>query len=311
MNRHLTICYISTRKENQFHWFVESLIPQVKDEDDISVVMVDANCEEKTTYKGICNGKFTIETIPSVRTPPMPNVWNGKHRLTKENWFNASAYRNTGLCMAPDGWLAYCDDLSVLGPHWLQSVRESIAGNYCVLGTYEKHNKMIVEDGKLIYSQPYSTDARWNHAKGDVTSCGGDWLYGCSLAGPVQAFLDVNGWPSSLTGGLGSEDYCMGIAIGNTSKYSFRFDRRMKTIESEEMHYLGEKFKKSDYGVSPADKSHAALNTAKQSQWFPQHFGGAFDNISDLRQHILNGGEFPIPAHPIHEWFTKQLLSEL
>lgn len=304
---HLTIVYVTTRKENQFHWFADSLVSQLKEGDDISVVVVDSNLKNVNRSDVFWN----VEKIPLVTTPPKPSVWQGEHRLTKENWFAASNARNTGLCFAPDGWIAYVDDLSVLGPHWLQSVREAMAGNYIVLGTYEKHNKMIVENGKLISSEPYSMDSRIHNISGEISSCGGDVLYGCSLAGPVQAFLDVNGWPEALCDGLGSEDYCMGIAIGNTHKYSFRFDKRMKTIESEELHYVGEKFKKSDFGISPNDKSHAALNTAKQSKWFPQYLGDNFGTISDLRQHILNGGEFPIRKHPEHEWFLGTQLKDL
>ncbi len=305
----LTICYVTTRKENQFQWFADSLRDQLTAEDvdnGLRIVVVDANAKELS----ISTEFNKVSDVDFILTPPKPSIWQGPHRLTKENWFAASNARNTGLCFSPDGFLAYVDDLSVLGPHWLQSVREAMAGNYIVLGSYEKHNKMIVENGKLIYSQPYSVDSRINHIRGDVTSVGGDFLYGCSLAGPVQAFLDVNGWPEWCDS-LGSEDYCMGICIGNTGKYSFRYDRRMQTIESEEMHYLGEKYKKSDWGVSPNDCSHAALNMAKQSKYFEQYYGDGFANISELRQHILNGGEFPIRLHPDRHWFTKQLLSEM
>ena len=311
MSQHLTLVYVTTRKDNRFQWFVDSLCDQLTSEDverGLSIVLVNAT-HESSPFKTSDFNK--IEGVEFIRTPPKPCIWQGPHRLTKENWFAASNARNTGLCFAPDGWIAYVDDLSVLMPHWLQSVRESMAGNYIAIGTYEKHNAMVVEGGRITYSKPYSMDSRWNHSHGDITVCGGDWLFGCSLAGPVQAFLDVNGWPETLCDGLGSEDYCMGICIGNTGRYQFRFDRRMKTIESEELHHVGEVFKKSDFGVSPKDKSHAALGTAKQSKWFPQYFGEGFPTISDLRQHVLNGGEFPIRKHPEHCWFTGTHLSEL
>lgn len=306
MNQHLTICYVTTRKDNKFKWFSYSLLNQLQQGDDISVVVVDAHCEENGA-RPLLNEGVNVEML---RVPPKSCVWQGPHRLTKKNWFAASNARNTGLCYAKDGWIAYVDDLSVLGPHWLQSVREAMAGNYIVFGSYEKHTNMIVENGTLAYSKLYSRDSRLNHVTTDLTSVGGDYLYGCSLAGPVQAFLDVNGWPEWCDG-LGSEDYCMGICIGNTNKYSFRYDRRMATVESEELHHVGEVFKKSDFGVSPRDKSHAALNMAKQSTWFNQYYGEGFPTISDLRTHILNGGEFPVRLHPQHCWFTGTALSEL
>lgn len=307
MNQHLTIAYISNREENKFEWFADSLTSQLGVGDSISLVVVNSNYKSRGSHLHFQN----IADFPATLTPPKPNIWNGPHRLTKQNWFAASNARNTALCLAPDGYIAYVDDLSVLMPGWLQSVREAMEGNYIALGTYEKWKNLKVENGLVKGGELYSKDSRFHKTGGDVVSCGGDWLFGCSLAGPVQAFLDVNGWPEALCDGLGSEDYCMGIAIGNTNKYSFRFDKRMKTIESEELHHVGEVFKKSDFGVSPNDKSHAALNTAKQSTWFPQYFGEGFPNISDLRKHVLAGGEFPIRKHPENCWFSGKPLSEL
>lgn len=299
----LTVCYLTSRHDCKIKWWFDSLAKQIKPEDNIKVIVVDFWQNER-------NGDFPIWTqTPIKHVSPKPNVWQGPHRLTKENWFAASNARNTALCLCDTEWIAYCDDLSVLTPSWLEAVRRSMQGNYIALGAYKKVRNLVVEDGNIVSFEefPGGVDARLRHP-GDVISCGGDWLYGCSLAGPVEAFLSVNGWPE-MCDGLSFEDAPMGICIGNTNRFSFRYDKSMLTLESEEDHYKEKPFIRSDFGISPRDKSHAALNIAKQSKWFPSYFEAG--GIRELRERVLRGEPFPIQRNPMHEWFTGKPLAEL
>ncbi len=239
---------------------------------------------------------------------PKPNVWNGEHRLTSQDWFAASSQRNTALCLCATTHLAYVDDLSILMPDWLACVQEAMTNNYIVLGTYEKRKKMVVENGALLSSEPGGTDSRMTNIKENVpVNVEGGWLYGCSLAGPVESFLSVNGWPEFVDG-LSSEDYCMGLALYNHG-HKLMFDPRMKTIESEEDHFIETPMRRCDKGVSPRDKSHAALNIAKQSKFFPNYFGP--EGIRGLREKVLNGEPFPIMKVPEHDWFDGQPIKDM
>jgi hypothetical protein len=199
--------------------------------------------------------------------------------------------------------------LSVLAPGWLEGVRRSVQGNYIALGAYKKVRNLVVEKGRIVSFNEFAggLDSRLRHP-GEVVSCGGDWMYGCSLAGPTEAFLSVNGWPEA-NDGLSFEDVCMGICIGNTNRFSFRYDKSMLTLESEEDHYIEKPMIRSDFGVSPKDKSHAALNIAKASRWFPNYFDA--EGIRGLRNRTLAGEPFPVVQIPDREWFTGRLLSEL
>jgi glycosyltransferase involved in cell wall biosynthesis len=247
----------------------------------------------------------------------MPNVWCGEHRLTKENWFNASAFRNTGLCMAPDGYIAYVDDLSVLMPGWLSAVREAMAGGYVVCGAYKKVKDLQVENGvvKSYTEFPAGIDGRWQYATGDPCPAESGWLFGCSCAMPVEALLTINGWPDGLCGGLGFEDCCTGIVLTNAG-YKMMYDRRMLTLESEEHHHIEPALRREDWhfvdgkpvmgGDGSTDKSHSALNIAMGSKRFPNHF-----DIRELRQKILAGEPFPIFQVPEHEWFSKTPIKDL
>lgn len=308
----ITIAYLSCRKDPKIEWFLGSLYRQLE-----SLIGPDA----KLTFGGLNIRVVFVDfyrderqlgpwaKFPSLwHVTPKPCVWQGPHRITKENWFAASNARNTALCHAPDGWIVYVDDLSVLMPGWFNAVREAVAGNYIAEGAYKKVKNLVVENGvaKSWDEFPGGVDSRWHSGMADEPiTANGDWMYGCSVAMPVEALLTINGWPEDLCDGLGSEDYCCGIALQNAG-YNCKYDRRMLTLESEELHFVEPAFKRSDYGVSPADKSHAALNIARQSKYFPNHF-----NMRELRQKILAGEPFPVDVQPRHCWFTGRHLSDL
>lgn len=302
----LTLAYMTGRKDSKIDWFWDSLKRQgIPDR----VVIVDRHFEKDhpTFWKSM-----DLSGCEVVHTAPKPTVWQGKHRLTKEEYFAAANARNTAICYALDGHIAFVDDLSVLLPGWLDCVRQSMAENYIALGAYKKVKKLVVENGevKSFEEFPGGVDSRLRSATGDQTSCGGSWLFGCSFAMPVEAYLSVNGSDENCDStGLGSEDYCLGIRIGNTNKYSFRYDRRMMTYESEEHHHIEAPLKRMDKGVSPNDKSHAILNAVMGSTWAPNYFGDG--GLRALREKILNGEDFPVTQIPAHDWYDKQPLSEL
>ncbi len=310
MTPHLTIVYSTNRKDPKIQWFLDSLRREVGSSQLPRLVIVDFHFDSSHFPKAM---GYSGEVI---NTSPKPCVWQREHRLTKEDYFAASNARNTGLCYAPDGWIAYVDDLSVLMPGWLNCINEAMAGNYIVCGTYHKVKKLVVENGdvKSCEEYPQGKDNRANYVKQDVSVCEGGWMYGCSVAGPVEAFLTVNGWPEACDG-LGFEDCCMGVVLKNAG-FDLRFDRRMMTYESEEDHYKDAPFKKDDWhfengvpvrgGNGHDDKSHSILNIAKQSKMFPNYC-----NIRELRKLILSGEPFPIDQNPRHDWYTKIALEEL
>lgn len=309
MSDHLTIAYVTCRKDPKIEWFFASLDNQLKEVTGfpITIVVVDFHYSIRP--------KELTEQLEYVKWyPPKPSVWNGPHRLTKENWFDAASQRNTALCYAKDGWLAYVDDLSVLSPQWLNNVRASMNWHGITLGAYRKVKNLVVENG-LVKSFDESwnggRDSRW-FAGMDTGSvpCNGDMLYGCSLVGPVEAFLSVGGWPE-ICSGLGMEDVAMGQVLENAG-YKFMYNRNMFTYESEEHHTIEPAFRRESFEKhpnDPTDKGHAVLNMVKGGmKEFPSHYEGG---IRKLRQDVLSGKPFPILQAPDREWHTGRLLSEL
>lgn len=305
----LTFAYTTCRQHPQLTWFMDSLKLQLQAHPELEyrIVVVDFWSDQRAwAYPEI------------IFTKPMPNVWNGHHRLTKENWFNASASRNAALCHAPDGYIVYVDDLSVLLPGWLDAVLQ--AKDYIACGAYKKVRNLVVDNGIITSFLPWppGEDNRLKHVKEDVTNCGGNWAYGCSLAGPVEAFLSVNGWPNDLCGGLGFEDVLMGIVMANAG-WSLKYDRRMMTYESDELHSVEPSFRREDWhmengvavfgGNGGDDKSHRALHIAQSSKSFANSFGDG--GIREIRRKVLAGEPFPVIQVPDREWYSGKLLSEL
>lgn len=275
---------------------------------DIKIVVVDFYADEpgrRDEFAKLAHSEITHVT-------PKPSVWQGKHRLTSKDYFAASNARNTAVCYAPDGWIAYVDDLSYLMPGWLACVRDAIAQNTIACGAYKKVRKLeVLDDGTAAYEVfAPGIDSRLNHLPSGIkpTRVGGSWMFGCSVAMPVEALLKINGFDEDCDS-LGSEDYIAGIML-ERSGCTFTYDPRMMTLESEEAHHDGSSMPRFDKGKSPNDKSHAILNMVLNGRnTAPNYFGEG--GLRALRDRILNGGQFPISQIPQHDWFDGQPLSEL
>lgn len=302
----LTIAYITNRKDCRIEWFYEAILRQ-SNGNPPKIIVVDFWKEERDITQGIWR-RISQETK---HVEPKPNVWNGKHRLTKENWFAASSTRNTALCLCDTSHIAYIDDLSVPVDGWLAFAYQAITQSPKVyLGSYKKVKNLVVENGVPISYDEYpgGRDSRWYFGSdtGPV-NCSGEYLYGCSLIAPVDMLLAVGGWPE-YADGLSFEDVLLGLALEGC-KYKFAYCRQLLTLESEELHHAEPPFIRRDKGVSPNDKSHAALNIVKNgTRYFENYYEGG---IRRMREQVLSGQPFPIQQNPKHDWYDSQPLSEM
>jgi hypothetical protein len=301
----LTLAYITAREEPHSEWFFSSLRHQLGENDPLPKVMVvDRLFDPINRFP---HGAGYVG--PMQRTAPKPTVWQGPHRLTKEDWFAMANARNTALCLCDTDWIAYVDDLSVLMPAWLGCVKEAISGSYNVAGAYRKVKQLVVEEGIVKSFIPYSDDVRIRLSMGYKVpcDCDGGWLYGCSCAFRVEDLLAVGGWPE-ICDGIGSEDYCLGIALKNAGK-PLMYDRRMMTFEAEDLHGIGTPLRRTDKGISPNDKSHALLGIARSSVYYPNYFPSG--GIKAERERVLSGKHFTLVQIPDRDWYDGQLLAEM
>lgn len=320
----LTIAYFTNRRDCRIEWFFDSLNRQMKEQNpkiEIDIVVIDFFKEERDEKDWTWTLKAQYRLPETVRLdfePPKPTVWQGKHRLTQQDWFAASNARNTAICLARGEWIAFVDDLSILGDKWLERVIAAMdKPDTITLGTYQKMTEMVVDDGVLLsYGKVSGRDNRMDVVKGDGPHpATGQWLYGCSLIAPIEAFLRINGFDEDCDG-MGFEDCIAGLMLERNG-YKFLFDPLMLTIESEELHAQGPVFvrkskrSKNDPLNDKAAQDWTMLNmvTRGARNYAPNYFGDG--GIRRLRERVFAGEPFPIQQIPEHHWFDGQPLREM
>lgn len=306
----LTIAYITGRKEPKFEWFFDSLKNQLEENDPVKIIIVDFLAEKrnKSAYETY---NYDIKWVE-----PKPTIWQGKHKIMKDDWWAMSNARNTAFCLCESEWIAFLDDRCVLMPGWLEAVRRAINGNYAVCGSYQKRSKMEVERGFIKgYDKLIGDDTRMKQAPNGMKNCPGGWMFGCTFALPLEWALQMNGFEEGCDG-LSMEDVIFGLMLKNNG-FRIDYDPQMRMIEDRTEgeiaagHGVDGVLKRADKGVSPKDKSHAALERFGRRQ-----ITEFTPNLSLIRSKVLSGEEFPEPKYNAAEfnwkdWYDGQPISEM
>lgn len=303
----LTICMTTSRRDEKWQeWTLPSLNRQNAARYPIELMLIDLNWKsklDKFSDPMKLAGNFLL-------IPPKPNVWQGEHRLAKENWWAVCNARNTAICMCKTDWLCFLDDRCVLTPNWLQCVREAMDGGYILAGSYEKRQNMKVENGVIVDAGILQAeDARVKSAQGRPMACPGEWLFGCNLAMPLEWLLKINGYPELWCDSMSFEDCILGLVLANNG-FPMKFDPRAKMIEDRTPSELGETMKRTAWEKHPNDTNDKAHTVLKKVRSGIKTCENLF-SIRELRDKIQSGQPFPIPTEPQKEWFTGKLLSEL
>ncbi len=303
MKHSLTICMITGREGVAAEWFLDSLKAQILPDDRVgTLVFVDALYPECEFIESPCPGTPSIKVIT---TSPKPTIWQGEHRKTAVDWWAAANARNTGLCLAATDWIAWVDDRCVLGPQWLQSIRDAMEGGYAVFGAYEKRHGMKVENGVIV--EPGTTtgvDHRIAHVEANLPAhCPGNWCYGCSVALPVEWALSIGGFEQAMDG-MSFEDVIFGLMIQNNG-WTRCYDPRFMIIEDRSPEACGKTYRREDKGVSPNDKSHRSLEL----------FGGAVQTTNrhqlwQSRQAVQAGKPWPLLFDSTSDWYDGETIDQ-
>lgn len=302
--QHLTICYLTNRVQPRFEWFFDTLAAQCDDYAGLSCIVIDFWAHERGRAEEVAAKAPPGLSIQHVT--PKPTVWQGPHRLTTQDYFAAANARNTGLCLARDGWIAYCDDLATVLPGWLSCIREAMSAEYVVMGAYKKVSELTVEAGKVIHYRdlPTGQDSRWDSGSDTqaVVMAGGSF-FGCSVAGPVEAFLSVNGWEEDCDS-MGFEDSICGLMLDHQG-WTKKYDRRMMTLESEDFHHVEKPPFKRIIKMKPGDASWAMLDSVMK---YGHHQAKSYypGGVRALRDYVQAGNPFPVLGVPTHDWRDGQ-----
>lgn len=298
----LTIGYVTARNEPHFDWFFYSLYPQFSQGNTPKIILVDSLKESR-----LVNWVFA----DVLHVAPKPTVWQGKSRLTKEDWWAVSNARNTALCLCETDYIVWLDDRCVLMPGWLKAAQDAANGGYAVCGTYEKRRKMKVENGKI--TEPGELDGKDARFVSKPTRPVPAWTiqagyYGGSLGMPLKVALEINGF-EELCDGLGMEDVIAGRHLTNAA-CPMMFDARMKIIEDrsnepEALHNM-KRDSKEKHPHDRTDKGHEALRRFATQKRTSHHW-----NLREIRERVLRGEPFPAATLPETDWFDGQQLKEM
>lgn len=292
----LTIVYITARDNPEIGWMLDSLRRQRHEPDRIIII--------STSLPLVKSNWFEVHR-------PKPTVWQGPHRLTKEDWWAASNSRNTGLCLCQTEWIAFVDDRCILMPTWMNAVEEAMKGDYVVCGPYQKRVGMTVEQGIIKHAGIITGEdsrleyvCKYYQGLQNHYPCGGEWTFGATLAMPTEWALTVNGF-EELCDGLSSEDYLFGLMLANNG-YPIKYDIRMAVVQDRTPDKISPVMRRTDKGVSPNDKSHRILAMLKDSKKTSHQW-----DLRKIRADVLAGKPFPIPTGPETDWFDGEPLKDM
>lgn len=308
MIKSLTIVYTTARHDPKFDWFFHSLDRESGgDYANTKVIIVDSYCEQVERAKDIMSWVH-LRNPPHLKlTAPKPTIWQGKHRITKEDWWAKSNALNTGIALCDTEWIAFVDDRCVLSHGWLHAIQDSMIDNYAVCGTYEKRANLKVRNGEVVdFGELLGHDIRRPHGKPVITS---DW-YGGSGALPLEWCLRVNGFPETYCDGLGFEDMQFGILLRN-NHLEMRFDSRMKIIEDRTPSEIGGALKRASKPSPDPNDIHQAKDYRILSIMHASTTSGNSYDLAELRQRVLRGEPFPPPTASHNDWFDNEFIGSM
>lgn len=283
----LTLVYTTSREKPQFNWFLDSLDRQLNDDERPAIIIVNSyHSIDRFPYAGGYAGKV-------INTLPKPTIWQGEHKITRDEWWAKSNALNTGICLCKTEWIAFVDDRSVLAPTWLDSVKRAMEGEYAVCGSYEKYANLQVVGG----------EAKGGELLGEDTRRPGcydfDSWYGGSGALPLEWCLAVNGYSEEMCDSLGSEDSQFGTTLLN-SGYPVRYDSEMRIIEDRTPGQIDGALKRADKNshLGQRAKSWDIVRCFRDKTSSQNSF-----DIRNLRDRVLSGEPFPPPSASHLDWY--------
>lgn len=305
----LTIAYLTSRRESKIEWFFESLAKQLAYGDEIHYIVVDGllNDERQRDFQAKFYGSNPKGSTPTYRhVLPKPTIWQGKYRITREDWWAKSNAHNTAIILCETDFIAFVDDRSFLSQGWLQCVKEAMTSTYAVCGSYEKRSGMLVENGYLNdWGDSLGADIREQFGYPVPTS---DW-YGGSCALPLDWCLAVNGYSEDLCDGLGSEDSMFGRTLLH-SGFPMKFDSRMRIIEDRNPFEIDGALKRADKRV---DLGRQAKSWGIVKAFWKKTTSQNSYDIREHRARVQNGEDLQsiMPSASHFDWYDGQPISEM
>jgi hypothetical protein len=174
----ISIIFITFRENCKFEWFIQSLMNQCNKINFflIQIIIVDGflqylnnekEQERRTYFSNLIDSKFDF-----IHIEPKPTHWQGRYKVTKNDYFAAANTRNTGVCYAKHPYIAFHDDLGCPSQTWLNSILFAMSKNLIQCGAYTKAFDMKVDNGILVSKRDSaaSVDVRLREYKNVISN---------------------------------------------------------------------------------------------------------------------------------------------
>ena len=316
----LTIALTTLRTNPRFDLFADSLAPQLNDSTE--VLVIDGQLwymkDRVQQLAEAVRNRFSYRHLP-----PKPTLWQGPHRVTSMDYWDACSARNTAFAFASGTQIAFVDDCMVIGDGFVEWHQRAARDGVALAGRYQSvrsetldHQGLDSDSRYLISGEPPS-----------AVPCSGAWLFGMNMSVPLYYALKTNGYDEKFSGQGGSEDCDFGVRIersGCKVLYSAGtvVYQVMSTHEAVCNYVGGDSIKT---GRNPAarpkelrlnydGKFHFAneklievLNGQPERYW---SVGNCF-TLSALRSLARRGFPLPVPHEPKIDWRDGQLLTDM
>lgn len=304
----ITIAYFTCRKDPKIEWFFRSLDRELKsDWSNINILIVDYHHQfdeinRELEFKKIYE-KYVEKGLNVKHVAPKPTPYQGKYKITKNNYFAASNARNTAFLHCDTSYIVCIDDLTVIKEGWLEVILWAKKNNFIVYGSYAKVKNLTCDElGNYTYNPDINLDSRFNNSVIDnnfATKVAGSWLFGCSFGVPMEYVYKTDGFDESCDT-IGAEDYDFGIRLGRLTENIY-YSRQMFTYEDDDLHF------------SPGNIKFSRIKTLLTDKTKMKHKIGIMSDHAML-QHCLESNS-PLPFTPTnllslrHELQNDELLS--
>lgn len=286
----LTIATITARDEPHYEWLIDELAAQAESDDEIEVVVIDFHAREPSE---LMPGAACVPSIRRVMVhPPKPTPWQGAHRVTSRDLHAIANARNTALCLATFGYIAFLDDRVHIGKKWLDTVRRA---------EHERASAICGPCDRMV-GMDIEIDSRSAISPRGEVGCDGAWLYGGNFALPLAWALEVNGCEEG-TDPTGGQDCVMGLMLANHG-HRIDFDMAMGVVidrRLETKHPFQRIDEDGPRGRTIVERFAGLLRTEMTP------------NLDELRTRIMLGERFP-PHDRLAtdlDWFSGEPIGKM
>jgi len=296
----LSIGFLTGRNEPRLDWVIDDVAAQARPDDEIQIVVIDAiehmrDPESSPIVDDRVRASFGRAPLVRAQVAPVrPNIWQGRHRVTKQDWWSTAASRNTFLCLAEHDYIAFLDDCCHIGKRWLDTVRRAEQERCsAITGSFEKTRGEVIDHRAVTYPA-------------GMVDCTGAWLYGCTFCLPLEWALEVNGFEEGCDGAAG-EDYMFGLMLARRHR-QIDFSTSLHVIQDRPIgdESCAHRFRK-------LDKADGAKNIAAIARFGSRTSTEFTPDLRALRETLRAGGVFPIPDPDAdwRDWFDGQPIREM